>query len=368
MATPISNERLVNSIINNSIGANHTAAFADGSYITVWHSTRDVGNSYGIYAQRFNANGTPIGHEFQVNVPFDSYSQQNPKVATLADGSFVVTWHGAGEGDGAGIFARHFNASGEPTTANVLINADTSSTQDYPDIATLDNGNIVIGWRSDSSNNPELVFRAFDSSLTAVSTEQAITVQGDTTNYYLDISAHAGGFAATWYPNSNNGVVRFQQFNNELSAEGPTVQVGVQTGGDQDTPKIEYFSNGDFVVVWEENSGFDGSGDGVYAQLFNADGTNASGVFLVNTTTSSSQNRPDVAVLDDDTFVVTWDGRTTLDGSFVSGIVYQQFAQDGTPIGIETLATTASNSNGSQYTPDITAKLPSARVATLGFC
>ncbi|WP_348681074.1 beta strand repeat-containing protein [Alteromonas mediterranea] len=356
MATPISNERLVNSIINNSIGANHTAAFADGSYITVWHSTRDVGNSYGIYAQRFNANGTPIGHEFQVNVPFDSYSnQQNPKVTTLADGSFAVTWHGAGEGDGAGIFARHFNASGEPTTGNVLINEDTSSTQDYPDIATLDDGNIVIGWRSNSSNNPELVFRAFDSSLTPVSTEQAITVQGDTTTYYLDISAHAGGFAATWYPSSNNGVVRFQQFNNELSAEGPTVQVGVQTGGDQDTPKIEYFSNGDFVVVWEENSGFDGSGDGVYAQLFNADGTNASGVFLVNTTTSSSQNRPDVAVLDDDTFVVTWDGRTTLDGNFVSGIVYQQFAQDGTPIGIEMLATTASNSNGSQYTPDITA-------------
>ena len=32
MATPISNERLVNSITDNSIGANHTAAFADGSY------------------------------------------------------------------------------------------------------------------------------------------------------------------------------------------------------------------------------------------------------------------------------------------------------------------------------------------------
>ena len=237
MATPISNERLVNSIINNSIGANHTAAFADGSYITVWHSTRDVGNSYGIFAQRFNANGTPIGHEFQVNVPFNSNSQQNPKVTTLADGSFVVTWNGSGEGDGAGIFARHFNASGEPTTGNILINEVTSSTQDYPDIATLDNGNIVIGWRSDNSINAELVFRAFDSSLTAVSTEQAITVQGDTTNYYLDISAHAGGFAATWYPYYGDEAVRFQQFNNDLSEKDAITQVGLQVGGDQDNPK-----------------------------------------------------------------------------------------------------------------------------------
>src|SRR5688572_11974806 len=40
---------------------------ASGAGVAVWESTGQDGDAGGIYAQRFNPSGTPIGSEFRVN-------------------------------------------------------------------------------------------------------------------------------------------------------------------------------------------------------------------------------------------------------------------------------------------------------------
>jgi hypothetical protein len=45
----------------------------------------------GVFAQRFAADGSKAGAEFQVNT-FTTSDQWAPAVASLANGGFVITW------------------------------------------------------------------------------------------------------------------------------------------------------------------------------------------------------------------------------------------------------------------------------------
>jgi hypothetical protein len=67
------------------------AALSDGGFVINWMSYGQDGPSRdsGIYAQRYDATGTPVGQEFHVNTTTDSF-QERPAVVGLA--AFVITW------------------------------------------------------------------------------------------------------------------------------------------------------------------------------------------------------------------------------------------------------------------------------------
>ena len=70
------------------------------------------GSQDGVFARRFDASGNPVSGEIQVNEE-TSGNQFAPTVTGLADGSFVVAWASAtsgsaGDGDFLGVFQRLF--------------------------------------------------------------------------------------------------------------------------------------------------------------------------------------------------------------------------------------------------------------------
>ena len=68
---------------------------------------------------------------------------------------------------------------------------------------------------------------------------------------------------------------------------------------------MDYDAAGNFVVVWQSGNG-DADGDAIIGQRFDATGAKVGGEFTVNTTTSGNQRYPDLTVNDDGTFVVVW--------------------------------------------------------------
>ena len=84
--------------------------------------------------------------------------------------------------------------------------------------------------------------------------------------------------------------------------------------------------HGDFVVLWSSS---DGSGQGVFAQRFNASGATVGGEFQVNLTSGSHQDRPRVAMHEDGSFVATWTGKGEKD------IFVRQFGASGVALGDE---------------------------------
>jgi hypothetical protein len=90
------------------------AAWSSGQWIVVWESHGQTGNdTWDVYAQRFDSDGTKVGLELPVNIHIAG-TQETCSVAALPDKAFVVTWASGGQdGDSWGVFAQRFNADGE---------------------------------------------------------------------------------------------------------------------------------------------------------------------------------------------------------------------------------------------------------------
>ena len=75
-------------------GANVTA-LADGGWVVTWVSQGQDGDLYGIYQQRYHANGDAFGNETPVNT-YTTDNQSAPSTTALSDGGWVVTWQSTG--------------------------------------------------------------------------------------------------------------------------------------------------------------------------------------------------------------------------------------------------------------------------------
>jgi hypothetical protein len=120
----------------------------DGSFIVVWKSPDADG--YGVFGQRFDMNGLPVGTEFQANSLWTG-KQGEPRAAVSASGQFMIVWRAdiAGEKD---VYARRYDASGVPLGVEFVVNSITSGKQDKPDVAMADDGRSMVVWKSDDLN------------------------------------------------------------------------------------------------------------------------------------------------------------------------------------------------------------------------
>ena len=93
-----------------------TAALADGGFVITWMSDGQDSSGNGIYAQRYDASGNVNGAELQVNT-YTTDDQDDSSTAALADGGFVVTWQSYGQdGNSSGIYAQRYDADGSTGT------------------------------------------------------------------------------------------------------------------------------------------------------------------------------------------------------------------------------------------------------------
>jgi hypothetical protein len=121
----------------------------------------------------------------------------------------------------------------------------------------------------------------------------------------------------------------------------PEFQVNTYTVGDQASPSVASFPNGNFVVVWNGAGAEDSSG--IYARCFNGTGGALGAQFLINTYAANDQRYTSVATFPNGNFVVAWYGEGQGDNYGVYG---QRF--DGTtrtPLGSAFLVNTYTPNN-----------------------
>ena len=126
------------------------ASDASGNFVVAWNM--DDVSSYGIYGQRYDSSGTPLGLEFRVNTYMTS-TQLDPAVTSGSSGDFVVIWSSyAQDGSNSGIFGQRYAGSGTPLGSEFLVNTYTPSGQFWPSVATDIAGNFVVVWQSNSQD------------------------------------------------------------------------------------------------------------------------------------------------------------------------------------------------------------------------
>ena len=331
------------------------AALAGGGWVVVWTSVDQDGSSWGVYAQRFDANGVAVDSEFQVNTTTAS-SQYEPTVTALDGGGFVVAWrdNSGADGSGDGIFSQLYDASANPVGGETQVNTYTSSTQGWPNIEALSDGGYIVTWSSWSQDgsNYGVFAQRYDASGAAVGSE--FQVNTITSGYQTESDATVladGTIVIAWEDQSGadgSGYgVYFRRFDTDgTPLDVADVQANVTTSSHQQDVSIAALSGGSYVVVWQ-SSGQDGSGYGVYARLFNADGSAASGEILVNETTSSDQSDPQVVGLTGGGFAVAWYSASSAD------VYVREFSDTGVPSTGEQRVNTYTTST--QYEPTLAA-------------
>ncbi|PJE01524.1 MAG: hypothetical protein CK429_35370 [Mycobacterium sp.] len=145
---------IVNTTTANSQIEPSIAALSDGRFVVTW--TDQSGASPATIAIRgrvYDANGTATSADFIVNTT--SGGQQQPSIAALSDGRFVVTWTDSSgtDGSGSGIRGRVYEANGTATGPDFSVNTTTLNSQSQPSVAALSDGRFVVTWRDDSGTD-----------------------------------------------------------------------------------------------------------------------------------------------------------------------------------------------------------------------
>lgn len=304
-------EFLVNSTTSEWQNNPAVAIDADGDFVITWEGYAQDGSAYGIYAQRYNSMGVPQGSEFQVNTHTTNI-QNVPDIAMDASGDFVITWQSyQQDGSGYGIYAQRYDATGTPQGSEFRVNSHTSDWQNDPSIAMDASGDFVVVWHSSGQDGS-------DEGIYAQRYDAAGMPQGSEflVNSYTDgVQRHAavamdfdGDFVIAWESYLQDGWgegIYAQRFNSLGTPQGSEFQVHTHTSNRQTAPAVSLSADGDFVISWESYEQ-DGSSFGIYARQFNAQGVPQGTEFRANTFTSSWQLAPSIGMDADGDFVITW--------------------------------------------------------------
>jgi hypothetical protein len=270
------NDILVNTFTNNFQINPALTVLTNGNVAVVWASYNQASSNsmQDVYCQILSTNGAKIGTNFLVN-QFTQYNQRTPTVAALKNGGFVVAWVSEQERSTApnlganttyvpasglslpsvDIYARLFNASGTPTTGEILANTDSNPCA-TPVAAVASDGSFLLAWGEKDQLNP--------------------------TNGW-DIYAR---------PFTSAGV------------GGTTIVVNTYNFGDQYIPRISCIGL-DYLLTWT-SLGQDGSREGVFGQFVHNNGALVGGEFQVNTTSLGQQMQPTVASDGVSQFLTVW--------------------------------------------------------------
>ncbi|TFG19321.1 MAG: hypothetical protein EU529_16505 [Promethearchaeota archaeon] len=333
-------------------------ALSNETFAVAWESYEQDGWSWGVYASVFNATtGKNITSEFRVNQHTDK-SQLNPSICALSNETFAVAWQSYDQdyvNPNYGVYARVFDATtGQQITPEFQVNDFEALDQEKPSICALSSNTLAIVWECYGQSG--LYARLFDAT-TGNSITSEFKIGGGTRPSICALSNET--FAAVWENsfevhgkifNATTGKNITSQFelgedwvlspyicdiSNDILAiawdclgqDGPSsfgVYAGVinattgksltsefrvneYTEKDQDSPAICALGSDMFVVTWESRLQ-DGSGDGVYAKVFNATtGQHIISEFQVNDHTQYTQRSPTVCALSNDTFAIAWE-------------------------------------------------------------
>ena len=360
---------------SSELRGSHQAIAMDssGNYVVVWSSQNQDGSGWGVFAQRFNADGTTNGSLIPVNVT-TAGDQRWASIAMDATGQFAVVWTAGSDqdGNGEGVFMRRFDVNGNAIdNVDIQVNIGTiSSNQRNPSIAMNASGQMVIVWQSTGSNDGiyARLFNMVDSTVViqALTTEITVDTGPNSANPSVDINT-AGKFVITWQKDSEPYAQRFDALGNkrglQIDINTPTSStetypvVAVQESGDfviayrsdisifkgvwvkhfQDNgsayalatkvssgfshtaPSIAKDSAGNFIIVYEGN----GDGTGVFGRKFDASRNSLGSEFVINQYITNNQHMASVAMQDTDNFTVVWSGEGPGDAS---GVFMRQYS------------------------------------------
>jgi len=289
---------------------------AAGSFVVVWDSYGQDGDSGGIFGQRFGADGNSIGSEFQINTGTTG-NQKVPAVAMNAVGNFVVVWRGPGE-DQNDIFAQRFDANGQVIGDEFQVNSNTVDEQLCPSVAMDNDGKFIIVW--ESVNTPQEGMRAicaqsYDSSGQPLGSQIRVNDQNCACRYPDVALSNSGQAIVVWIEQSATHSIWSRHF--PADGNQPVLLSKKINESPNFTsltrPSIYIDSAGNYIIAWDGHSQ-NHNEDDVYIRSYHWTHAPWHDQYLASNTEPGAQRNPTVAMNDTGEFVVLWEGDSNIEG------------------------------------------------------
>lgn len=136
-------------------------ALADGSVMAVWNNQNTV------YAQRYDADGAPLTRVSQVWKGANGEAVQWPNIAALSDGRYLVTWSSQDRyvaGNTYDIFAQRYDVAGRTTGSTFSVGQYVAGHHDMPTLTALPDGGFLAAWVGPDAWGGGVKLRAFTAS------------------------------------------------------------------------------------------------------------------------------------------------------------------------------------------------------------
>jgi VCBS repeat-containing protein/predicted outer membrane repeat protein len=309
----------------NAIARDHA-----GNYVVVWSSNSQDGSGWGVYARRFDANGQPLTGEFRIN-SVTSDNQQWASVAADSNGNFVVTWTSTNQdGTGQSIYARRYSAAGVAQGGEFLVNTTTTGIQKNSTISMNSSGQFVIAWQGEGPGDSSGVFfRRYAANGTAIdTTDKRANVSSTGTQINPGVAIDGtGNVVVLWQDTAKLYFQRILTSESDINGTSGTwstsrVQID-STLSTSDAPALAMDAAGNFTVAYREQTIL----PGIWVRGFNANGTQKYSWFQA---ASGSATSPSMAMASDGQFILSWQNTGDGDGT---GIYARKYLANGSANG-----------------------------------
>lgn len=288
----------------------------------------------------FISSGLFAQNEFFIN-SFQDTTQRDPHIRMSENGEYIIVWDSENQvsvNSRSDIYLQKFDASDNKIGNETLINDLTDGEQEKPALGFYSMDRFVIAWSSFIDNEKIYDIHArfsFNSSL-----GNEITVNTETLNSQTcpaaDINAEGAVIVwESWYQDGGDRGIYAQRFDNAGEKVGGEFLVNSTTAYSQARPVIKFLNNGKFIIIWEswKQDIATPSGYGIFAKIFNSDGTVYKNEFQINSYTNDFQWFGDIAPLQNGGFAAAW--CSWQQDGYDGGIYLNKFDADGNREGDE---------------------------------
>ncbi len=287
----------------------------DGSFVVAWQQRGTLPDDFVVRAQRFDSLGVPAGASFQVN-SFTPNSQRYPDIAHDASGNFVIVWQGFGQDNPdnlGGVFGQRFDSVGAPIGGEFQVNTYTTGNQGGARaVAALPSGGFVVAWHDEDQGAERggTFAQIYDSAGAPVGGEFQVntSTEGARGDFGIDIGVDPlGNFTVVYAgddgvaPNPLGSQILAQRFDSAGSMLGSEFRVN--TGSHGFSPAITVRDDGNFLVTYD---GRDFDSKAVLGAYLMSDGTPIGKEFRVNSEARGVQDGGVIASNGTDQFFAAW--------------------------------------------------------------
>jgi Ca2+-binding RTX toxin-like protein len=261
----------INQMVNDTTSGEQVygsaAALADGGWAVVWQGS-GTGDDYGIMLRRYDASGNTVAPDVRVN-SVTAGTQYEPAITAMSDGGWLVTWQ-SDSGAGMAIHQQRYSSAFVAVGAQTKVNTSSWADRRSSSVTELADGGWVITWHGRGGHLDDVFQRRYDANGVAVGDEERLNNLTTGDQAHARVAALAdGGWVAVWFgngPGDTDGIYQKRFDANGVAHESASL-VNTTTAGEQWYPSVTALDDGSWVVAWQSN---DGNDSGIYQRHYAA--------------------------------------------------------------------------------------------------